>query len=104
MMPINAVYENGVFRPTEPVDLPEQTRVTVALIDPTSETTGLVADAYFSAADRMRLADLMARWRQARDTGSTFTNADRTELDSLVASELQASVTRSAAALRTHRP
>ena len=28
-MVIHATYENGVFRPTEPVDLPEHTPVTV---------------------------------------------------------------------------
>lgn len=30
MKTIHAVYENGVFRPTEPVDLPEGSEVTVA--------------------------------------------------------------------------
>ena len=29
MKPIHAVYENGVFRPTEPVDLPEGSEVTI---------------------------------------------------------------------------
>ena len=29
MKPIHAIYENGVFRPTEPVDLPEHTEVRV---------------------------------------------------------------------------
>ena len=29
MKPIRAIYENGVFKPTEPVDLPEHARVTV---------------------------------------------------------------------------
>ena len=29
MKPIHAVFENGVFRPTEPVHLPEQTLVLV---------------------------------------------------------------------------
>ncbi len=29
MKTIHAVYENGVFRPTEPVDLPEGSEVTV---------------------------------------------------------------------------
>ena len=29
MRPIHAVFENGVFRPTEPVDLPEGSEVTV---------------------------------------------------------------------------
>jgi len=28
---IHAVYENGVFRPTEPVDLPESSKVEVEL-------------------------------------------------------------------------
>lgn len=28
---IHAVYENGVFRPTEPVDLPERTAVEIEL-------------------------------------------------------------------------
>lgn len=27
MKPVHAVYEKGVFRPTEPVDLPEQSQV-----------------------------------------------------------------------------
>jgi len=27
--PIQAIYENGVFRPTEPVDLPDGIRVTI---------------------------------------------------------------------------
>ncbi|MCC7425245.1 MAG: antitoxin family protein [Planctomycetaceae bacterium] len=31
MKAIHAVYENGVFRPTEPVDWPEQTRVVIEL-------------------------------------------------------------------------
>jgi hypothetical protein len=30
MKAINAIYENGIFRPTEPVDLPEGTAVLVA--------------------------------------------------------------------------
>jgi hypothetical protein len=29
MKTIHAVYENGVFRPTEPVDLPEGSKVTI---------------------------------------------------------------------------
>jgi predicted DNA-binding antitoxin AbrB/MazE fold protein len=31
MATITAIYENGVFRPTEPVDLPEGTPVEVVL-------------------------------------------------------------------------
>jgi predicted DNA-binding antitoxin AbrB/MazE fold protein len=36
MKPIHAIYENGVFRPTEPVDLPEHTEVEVAVLAPDS--------------------------------------------------------------------
>ncbi len=27
-MTVHAIYENGVFRPTDPIDLPERTEVT----------------------------------------------------------------------------
>jgi predicted DNA-binding antitoxin AbrB/MazE fold protein len=45
---IHAVYENGVFRPTEPVDLPESTQVEVELrlVTPASEDKHL--DAIYS--------------------------------------------------------
>ena len=33
MTHINAVYEHGVFRPVEPISLPEQTPVTVTVPD-----------------------------------------------------------------------
>jgi predicted DNA-binding antitoxin AbrB/MazE fold protein len=40
---IHAVYENGVFRPTEPVDLPEASEVEVELrvLTPSSGEKGL---------------------------------------------------------------
>ncbi len=31
MIQIDAIFVNGVFRPVEPIDLPEQTRVQVAV-------------------------------------------------------------------------
>jgi predicted DNA-binding antitoxin AbrB/MazE fold protein len=38
MATINAIYENGVFRPTEPVDLPEGTRVRIeAMLPPSAD-------------------------------------------------------------------
>ncbi len=33
-MTVRAIYENGVFRPTEPVNLPERTPVEVTLPEP----------------------------------------------------------------------
>lgn len=38
MTQIEAVYEDGVFRPLEPVTLPEHTRVTVAVPTPAAGT------------------------------------------------------------------
>jgi predicted DNA-binding antitoxin AbrB/MazE fold protein len=35
MRPIEAIYENGVFRPLSPIELPEGARVEVIVIGPT---------------------------------------------------------------------
>ena len=43
MAVIHAVYENGVFRPTEPVDLPESSKVELRLIAPATEEKRLDA-------------------------------------------------------------
>ena len=56
-------------------------------------------DEFFSAAQVARLADLMARWRVARDAGRTLPPADQAELDALIAAELEAATARSAAIL-----
>ena len=34
MKPVHAIYEHGVFRPTEPVDFPEGSRVVVEREEP----------------------------------------------------------------------
>jgi predicted DNA-binding antitoxin AbrB/MazE fold protein len=51
MAVIHAVYENGVFRPTEPVDLPESSEVEVELrlVAPSLEDKGL--DAIYTLLD-----------------------------------------------------
>jgi predicted DNA-binding antitoxin AbrB/MazE fold protein len=36
-MTVRAVYENGVFRPTEPVDLPEKSEVEIILPAPSTD-------------------------------------------------------------------
>jgi hypothetical protein len=61
-------------------------------------------DAFFSDAERTRLANLMARWRAARDAGTPFPPADQAELDALTAAELRAATARSAALLRAVCP
>ena len=43
-MTIEAIYENGVFRPTEPVDLPDHTKVTIR-----AEVTGPIDNVNYSS-------------------------------------------------------
>jgi hypothetical protein len=54
-------------------------------------------DTLFTAEQQQRLAELMARWRAARDTGSPFPPNHRAELDALVEAELRAASQRSPA-------
>jgi hypothetical protein len=54
-------------------------------------------DTFFTAAQRQRLGDLMARWRAARDRGASLPPAEQAELDALAAAELDAAARRTAA-------
>ena len=62
----------------------------------TATAPAIGGDQYFSAAQIARLADLMARWRTARDAGRPLPAADQAELDALIADELRAATARSA--------
>jgi hypothetical protein len=74
----------------------------LAAEDPEMESEGLVIvqrfrpDSFFPAEQRQRLGELMRRWREARDRGQTLSEAERAELESLVAAELEASARRAA--------
>ncbi|HET6573727.1 MAG TPA: hypothetical protein VFG68_09015 [Fimbriiglobus sp.] len=57
-------------------------------------------DVFFPEADRQRLADLMARWRVARDSGGALPAEEQAELGALAAAELSAATARSAALRR----
>ena len=48
-------------------------------------------DRFFSESQQRRLADLMTRWRAARDSGGSFSAEELEELHSLAAAESQAS-------------
>ena len=56
-----------------------------------------VEDEFFSATQSTRLQELMACWRQSRDSGVNLTASDQTELESLVEAELLGATQRSAA-------
>ena len=51
-------------------------------------------DRFFNEAQQKRLAELMQRWRQARDRGTLFLPEEQAELDQLVAVELEAATQR----------
>lgn len=53
-------------------------------------------DRFFSAAQQQRLAELMARWRAARDRGETLPADEQSELEALVEAELHAAAHRAA--------
>lgn len=61
-------------------------------------------DAFFPDTARQRLADLMARWRAARDAGGNLPPAEQAELDALTAAELRAATARVAALQQTILP
>lgn len=54
-------------------------------------------DRFFNAAQQQRLAELMGRWRAARDRGETLPDDERAELEALVETELRAAAIRAAA-------
>lgn len=53
-------------------------------------------DRFFTAAQQQRLDTLMARWRTARDQGVPLPLDEQTELEAVIAAELQASADRAA--------
>ena len=57
-------------------------------------------DHFFTAAQQQRLAELMSRWRIARDAGGSLAVDEQVELQSLVEAELEAARRR---AVRTVR-
>jgi hypothetical protein len=49
------------------------------------------ADRFFSESQQRRMADLMTRWREARDAGGSLAAEEQCELESLVEAESKAS-------------
>ena len=56
-------------------------------------------DRFFTHFQQKRLGELMERWREARDSGNTVSAEDQSELDRLIAFELEATVQRAKALL-----
>jgi hypothetical protein len=71
---------------------PEQT--TLVVVQP------MQPDELFTAEQQQRLAELMLRWRAARDAGASLPPQAQAELDALVEAELRAATERSVALVR----
>jgi hypothetical protein len=54
-------------------------------------------DAFFTAAQRERLAELRERWRKAPDAQTALPPAEQAELDALIAADVEAATVRAAA-------
>jgi len=78
--------------------------LTTQLPDDEAETLIVIQrlrpDRFFNAYQQQRLADLMVRWRAARDTGASFPSSEQMELDALVEAEVRASAARTVALLQ----
>jgi hypothetical protein len=73
------------------VQLSEEETSTLVIVQ------NLRPDRFFNAEQQQRLADLMNRWRIARDKGESLTSDEQSELEALVEAELRASADRTAA-------
>lgn len=73
-MIIAAIYENGVFRPTEPVDLPEGTCVEIQAPAATLDVRALVPPG--TDEKRIRVYECLA---QSYETGDPYAAANHNE-------------------------
>jgi len=76
------------------VQLPEDETGTLVIVQ------SLRPDRFFDADQQQRLAELMERWRAARDAGTTLPAAEQAELEALIEEEVRASAKRTAALLQ----
>ena len=61
-------------------------------------------DRFFNETQQKRLAELMGRWRHARDRGTALLPEEQVELDQLTAAELEGATQRASALLSELRP
>ena len=57
-------------------------------------------DQFFTLAQQQRLAELMQRWRTARNTDTSLSPEEKVELEELVQAELQAATNRAASLIQ----
>ncbi|MCI0390399.1 MAG: antitoxin family protein [Acidobacteria bacterium] len=79
---IEAIYENGTFKPLHPVDLPEGTRVTIAAPTPSDQTDEaflqqLIAD----GASPDEAEKILANFRLLWESYDTLTEEQKASLE-----------------------
>jgi phenylpyruvate tautomerase PptA (4-oxalocrotonate tautomerase family) len=77
--------------------LGEPKETTLVIVQP------MKPDQYFTAGQIRRLGELMAKWRTARDSGSSLSATEQAELEALVEAELAGTIERSKALLKQAR-
>lgn len=73
-----------------------------AQLDPAETATIIVVqkfqgDQFFTEVQQLRMEELLAKWRAARDSGKALAPADQAELEALVDAELDGSARRASA-------
>lgn len=78
---IEAIYENGMFKPLHSVDLPEGTRVTIAPAAPTAQTDEVVRQQLLAdGASPDEAARILANLRLLWSSYDTLTEEQKVEL------------------------
>ena len=79
---IDAIYENGIFRPLSPVDLPEGTRVRIATEEWQGNTDDLVREHLLSTgATPAEVERILENFRLLWDSYDSLTERQQVELD-----------------------
>ena len=86
---IGPTVGEAVDRLTEQFGEPETT--TLVVVQP------MKPDRFFSAEQIRRLAELMSKWRSARDSGTSLPADEQAELEALIAAELEGMIERTKA-------
>lgn len=79
---IEAIYENGTFKPLQPVNLPEGTHVTIATTAPTAQTDEAFLQRLLAEGISLAEAEkILANFRLLWDSYDTLTEEQKAGLE-----------------------
>lgn len=80
--PIEAIYEDGIFKPLKPVDLPEGTRVRVEAEDPPPDSDEQLSQQLLAeGASPEEVARILSNFRLLWDSYETLTEEQKELLE-----------------------